>query len=88
MIATLHPDYFQAEINKAYKARKERKMLQDNKYIEFGPNMLNLIQNCSHVATGGKCPMAFTRLCRPQEPRPPAAEQGFEETWRRELRAE
>ena len=50
----MHPEYFQEEINKAYKARKERKMLQDNKFIEIGPNMLNRIQNCNHVATGGK----------------------------------
>jgi hypothetical protein len=55
VIATLHPDYFQAEINKAYKQRKEKKMLQENRFIEFGPNMLSLVQNCNHVATGGKC---------------------------------
>ena len=29
-------------------------MLKDDKYIEFGPNMLNLVKNCNHMSTGGK----------------------------------
>lgn len=55
-------------------------MLQDNKFIEIGPNMLNLIQNCNHVATGGKFRSnPILTICRFKEPCPPNAEQGLPE---------
>jgi hypothetical protein len=54
IINTVKPGYFQQEITKALKERKEKQALTQNKYITMNDEMLRLITSSNHVSTG-KC---------------------------------
>ncbi len=47
-------DFFQHEIQKALKERKQKQALSQNRFIEMNEQMLQLITNSQHVSTG-KC---------------------------------
>ena len=52
MINTIKPDFFQNEIQKALKERKQKQALSQNRFIEMNEEMLHLITHSQHVSTG------------------------------------
>ena len=48
----MKPDFFQQEIQKALKSRKEKQALSQNKFIQMNQQMLSLITSSQHVSTG------------------------------------
>ncbi len=78
VINTVKPGYFQQEISKALKDRKEKQALTQNKFIQMNDDMLRLITSSNHVSTG-KCPHADQRCSDPRQGSESAAEDLEEE---------
>ena len=66
VINTVKPGYFQQEITKALKDRKEKQALSQNKFIEMNEDMLKLITGSNHVSTG-KLPFTHPSASEPRE---------------------
>ncbi len=78
IINTVKPGYFQQEITKALKERKEKQALTQNKYITMNDEMLKLITSSNHVSTGKCTPLTHPpRSDSGQGSEPPAED--FEE---------
>ena len=48
----MKPGFWQVEIQKALKERKQKQAMTQNKFITMNQDMLSLITNSMHVSTG------------------------------------
>jgi hypothetical protein len=67
IINTVKPGYFQQEITKALKERKEKQALTQNKYITMNDEMLKLITSSNHVSTGKCTPFTHPPCSDPRQ---------------------